>query len=436
MVDEKACCDDRVRVTIFASGSRGDVQPLVALGLGLRAAGHEVTVAATRDFAGLVEGHGLAFHGFPVDTRDLLDSELGRSWLGHSSHRPTLELRLLTEMVSTYGVALAGEIASLAGTADLFVSGVLSVDGTQALVEAGGGRHLLALLAPFAPTRAGWAGLQAPAPRAVSWRNLAAGRVTNLLLAGAFRATGDAVRRELGLPRGPRRGWARAVVETPAVVGVSRQVVPQPRDWPSTQRVTGYWFLPGPLGQVVEEAAQPPSRHHLTDFLSAGEPPVYVGFGSMSTHDSDATMATILAALERTGRRGIVHRGAAGLDARVLPETVLLVDDVPHDWLLPRCAGVVHHGGAGTTAAALRAGVPSGVVAHMGDQPCWGRRVHELGAGPAPIRRHQLTADTLTGLLDGLASPTVAARAAEVGDLVRGEDGVGVAVRTIEELLG
>ncbi len=114
---------------------------------------------------------------------------------------------------------------------------------------------------------------------------------------------------------------------------------------------------------------------------------------------------------------------------------MLVVDEVPHDWLFPRCGGVIHHGGAGTTAAALRAGVPSGVVAHMGDKPYWGRRIHELGAGPAPVRRNELSVDSLTALISGLSAPGVAAAAAGVGESIRAEDGVRVAVRAIERFV-
>lgn len=410
---------------VLTAGSRGDVQPLVALSLGLRAAGHQVTVAGPRDFRTLVEGYGLAFHGFPIETGTLLDSDLGRSWLGHSSQRPMLELRLLTQMVSTWGVALADEIVSLAGRADLFVSGVMSLQGIDALVRAAGGRHVLALLAPFAPSRAGWAGLQAPRPRAVSRQNSASTAVTNWLLAGAFRAPGAEVRRQLGLPRAGRRDFGRLLVQTPTLVGVSPAVLPRPADWPAHIDVTGYWFL-----DTLDGWAPPAG---LTAFLGSGEPPVYVGFGSMSTHDREGTLDTILAALDRTGLRGIVHRGGARLHTDDLPPGVLLVDDVPHEWLFPRCSALVHHGGAGTTAAGLRAGVPSGVVAHMGDQPYWGRRVAELGAGARCLRRHELTADRLAGLLDTLTGSVPLAQGARVlGAAIRAEDGVGAAVAAIE----
>lgn len=414
-----------MRILVFAAGSRGDVQPLVALGAGLQRAGHEVTVSAARDFAPFVEGHGLAFHGFSADLGDLLDSDLGRSWLGHSSHRPMLELKLLTQMVETWGLALVDEVLPLVGTADLFVSGVLTLDGTDAVVRAGGGRHVLALMAPFAPTRAGWAGLQAPRPTSVSLANLVSGWTMNWFLAGAFGAPGREVRRRLGVPQLSRRAFARLYVDTPTVVGVSPAVVPPPSDWPSHVGVTGYWFRDEPPAWL------PPAD--LAAFLDGGEPPVYVGFGSMSTHDAGGTMDAILDAVRRVGVRAIVHRGAAGLHAADLPPEVLVVDDVPHEWLFPRCAAVVHHGGAGTTAAGLRAGVPSGVVAHIGDQPFWGRRVHELGAGAAPLRRHEATADALAGMVDTLVtSPALAARAAELGDTIRHEDGVARAVELIE----
>ena len=417
----------RVRVMVFASGSRGDVQPLVALARGLQGAGHDVTLAAARDFADLVVGHGVRFHAMPVDVGEFLRSDLGKSWLGHSSHRPMLELKLLTEMVTATGVPLADEIAAFAGRADLFVSGVLTAEATRALVEAAGGRHVVALLAPFAPSRAGWAVLQAPRPGSVSRQNLWSSHVVNWFVAGAFAAVGKAVRRRLGQPPSSRRDFTRVFLETPTVVGVSPAVLPTPADWPAGHEVTGYWFLDAPEGWLPDAS--------LTAFLAAGPPPVYLGFGSMSTHDADGTLDLMLAALAATGQRGIVHSGGAGLRRETLPADVLLVDDVPHEWLLPLCAAVVHHGGAGSTAAGLRAGVPSGVVAHIGDQPYWGRRLWELGVGAKPMRRHELSEARLAAMIRELTgSADLRARAADLGATIRAEDGVAVAVQAIERL--
>ena len=418
-----------MRVLLVAAGSRGDVQPFVALGAGLRRAGHEVTVCSTEDFEVLVVEHGLAFTGFSVSTTAVLDSDLGREWLGHSSHNPFVEFRRFRAFAGIMGLRLAGELAALVGTFDLVVSGVLTAYGAQALAETSGARHVIALLGPSEPTRAGWAGLQAPVPDGWARRNLIASTIVAWVMADVIRVPGQRVRELLGLPRERRRRVRQVFRETPTLLGFSPTVVPPPPDWPTGQLITGYWFLDG-------GAPPEPERGRIEEFLAAGEPPVYVGFGSMSTQDAAGTMASILEALVRTGRRGIVSSGGAGL-ASVGAESddVLVVGSVPHSWLLPQCAGAIHHGGAGTTAAALAAGIPQGVVAHIGDQPYWGRRVFELGVGASPIRRHQLDADSLTAMITDVVDPVRKLRAAALGDRIRSEDGVARAVAQLGELV-
>lgn len=419
-----------MRVLMVAAGSRGDVQPFVALGVGLQRAGHEVTVCATKDFESLVVEHGLAFVGLSVSAAEAMDSALGRDWLGHSSHNPIVELRRFRAFAGTWGVRMAAETAALAGTFDLVISGVLTAYGANALAEASGARHVLALLAPSEPTRAGWAGLQAPVPERWSRRNRFAGTVGAWLLADVIWAPGERIRELVGLPRGRRRGVRRVFRETPALLGFSAAVVPPPADWPAGHVVTGYWFL--------DEGAPPePERRRIDEFVAAGEPPLYLGFGSMSTHAAAATMEAIVEALVRTGRRGIISSGGAGLKTtNAESDQLMVIGPVPHGWLFPQCAGAIHHGGAGTTAAALAAGIPQGVVAHIGDQPYWGRRVHELGVGAAPIRRHELSADSLTAMIGAVIDPVRALRAAALGDQIRAEDGVARAVAQLSALVG
>ncbi len=153
----------------------------------------------------------------------------------------------------------------------------------------------------------------------------------------------------------------------------------------------------------------------------------------MVPHDAPRMVATILAALRRTGQRVVFQRGWAGLGDGARGNDVLTIDEAPHMWLFPRMAAVIHHGGAGTTAAALRAGMPSLAVPFTADQPFWGRRAHRLGVGPPPIPAHALTADALAAALPLLADPATRRRAAAVGTVLRAEDGVGTAVRAIEE---
>jgi sterol 3beta-glucosyltransferase len=203
-------------------------------------------------------------------------------------------------------------------------------------------------------------------------------------------------------------------------------VIPPPPDWDETSIATGYWFL------ERDEQWQPDPA--LQTFLQAGPPPVYIGFGSMPSQDAEAKLQVILAALAQTGARGIVATGWGGLAAAETPDTVYLLESAPHDWLFPQMAAVVHHGGAGTTAAGLRAGVPTIVCPFFGDQPFWGRRVAALGVGPAPIPQRRLTAKRLGAALEStLQDKAMHRRAQQLGELIRREDGVGRAIALIEK---
>lgn len=415
-----------MRVTVVASGSRGDVQPMAALARGLAAAGYQVALAAPGNFEPMARGLGIAFHGFSVDVEELLRSDLGRSWLGHSSHSPMRELRLLTALVEQYAAPMAAQTLELAGTADLFISGIMTVGAVSALSRRDGSGHVCALLAPFHPTAEAASGLYARRP-GTSRANRWIGESVLWGTARAFGSPGFQLRGLIDEPARYRRDYREALRETPTLLGVSPLVVPPAADWPDWVEVTGYWALPEPADFVPDT--------ELAAFLAAGEPPVYLGFGSMSTHDPVGTWRTLLAGL--AGRRAVIHSGGADLAEAAatagVDERVLVVGDVPHEWLFPRMAAVVHHGGAGTTAAGLRSGVPSAAVPHIGDQPYWGRRIAELTGGPAPVPRHLLSPNSLAALLAGLDRPSVRARAAALGERLRAENGVQRAVAALRD---
>jgi UDP:flavonoid glycosyltransferase YjiC (YdhE family) len=213
----------------------------------------------------------------------------------------------------------------------------------------------------------------------------------------------------------------------PILYGFSPSVIPAPSDWSADNHVTGFWLLDS------AEHWTPPSD--LVDFLEAGPAPVYIGFGSMSTRKPEETADLVLQALSRTHQRAILFSGWGGLSKDYVPDSVFMVDSIPHAWLFPRVAAVVHHGGAGTTAAGLRAGVPAVVIPFFGDQPFWGQRVAELGVGPAPIPRQKLTVDRLAeAIQQAVTDKEMHQRAAYLGAKIQAEDGIACAVEIIQQV--
>jgi UDP:flavonoid glycosyltransferase YjiC (YdhE family) len=239
------------------------------------------------------------------------------------------------------------------------------------------------------------------------------------------------LRAELGLPavkaaavraREERAGWR-------AVYGYSTAVLPRPSDWRAGLEVVGNWW------PDVPEGAELPSD--VEEFLEGGAPPVFIGFGSMGSGEGERLGRLAVQALRKAGLRGILQAGWAGLTGGEAHSDVLTIGELPHALLFPRVAAVVHHGGAGTTAAALRAGVPSLAVPVLGDQPFFGRRITALGAGPAPIPFGRLSADRLAAALaETVTTPRYRAGAAAIAERMAGEDGAGRAVELIERWAG
>ena len=211
------------------------------------------------------------------------------------------------------------------------------------------------------------------------------------------------------------------------LVAVSSHVIPPDPAWPSSSRATGYWVLSEPNVKVDPA---------LEAFVGTDKP-VVIGFGSMNGFDQKATTQTILAAARDLDRKVIVQSGWAGLGEGEMPSNVFVTRFVPHEWLFARASCVVHHGGAGTTAAAIRAGVPQMIVWHLADQPFWGNRVKGLGIGPTPIFYRKMTDKTLgTGIRKMLSDEPMKERARVLGERVRSEkSGVATSVSMIEEAL-
>jgi len=243
-----------------------------------------------------------------------------------------------------------------------------------------------------------------------------------------YRPVVNDFRQRFGLSPYTTASFYRVLTSTPLLGAYSPTVIPHPPDWPDSVHVTGYFFLD------AQADWQPPAE--LEAFLDSGNPPVYIGFGSMAGRNPEHFAAIVLEALAKSGQRGVLLTGWGGMHAMSVPDNVFVVDSALHSWLFPRMAAVVHHGGAGTTAEGLRAGVPSMIVPFIVDQPFWGKRVKALGVGPEPIPRNKLTADRLAHAIRvAVTYPEMKQRAAALGEAIRAEDGVGNAVNIVKQYL-
>jgi UDP:flavonoid glycosyltransferase YjiC (YdhE family) len=413
-----------VKVVLLALGSRGDVQPMVALGRELAGRGLSVTVVAMRDYAGLVDGAGLDFA--PIDSSMTESVRAAAGPDGRVSSNPISYIRGASRWLS--GIALQVMAAELAAVqpGDLVVAGLLSFDDGAALREITGCRVVNVLFAPMLPTVAGGSSVLSPRRRASSRINRVAGTVGVAAASGMCTSTGRALRASRGLRRTSPARFVRLVCGTPTLLAFSPVLVPPAPDWPEHACQTGAWLDPEP-----EPTWQPPEE--LAAFL-AGPAPVFISFGSVPGTDPDADLVARAATL--AGRRVVLGSAAAGLSA--LPPEVHVLADAPYRWLLPRMAAVIHHGGAGTTTEALLAGVPNAAVSTGADQPFFGRRVHELGAGTLPVRRASLTAERLAVLitdLTGGAAASYRAAARTVRERLLAERGVQVAADRLADAL-
>ncbi|KNB51992.1 glycosyltransferase [Streptomyces caatingaensis] len=408
----------------MTAGSRGDVAPFTGLGHALERAGHRVTLVTHARFAPFAEAAGLGFHALPVDPRAELASERGLA-LQHSSTGAGQLARVVSLARAAVG-AMVDDLVAAAREADLLLLssslGALGHTIAEGLGLPSRGVYLqpLAATAEFAPPVIGSGSWGAPC-------NRIAGRAVNAAVDAIFADTVRALRSRLGLP--PRGGRAarraRERGDWPIHHGFSGLVVPRPRDWRPGLTVDGYWWPYDPPGTEL-----PPD---VRDFLAAGPPPVFVGLGSATVPYAARVSATVVRALRAAGLRGIVQRGWSGLEAR--GDDLLTVGELPHAALFPHVAAVVHHAGAGTTAAALRAGVPAVPLPLQFDAGFWSARVTALGVSPGPVPLRRLTADALIAALVRVTTdPSYRERARALGARIRAEDGTAPVVAAIDRL--
>ncbi|MCX4750523.1 glycosyltransferase [Kitasatospora sp. NBC_01287] len=413
-----------MRVAVMTAGSRGDVAPYTGLGHALVRAGHQVTLVTHARFAPLAAATGMDFHALPVDPL----AEL-RSARGQALHRSSTGAGKLVRVIALARSAVgrtADELLRAARASDvLLLSSSLGPLG-HTIAEGLGLPSIGVYLQPLATTSE----FAPPVTGTRSWGpvgNRLAGQAVNAAVDRIFADSARALQGRLGLPRHRPRAARRARErqDWPIFHGFSPLVVQRPRDWRPGLQVTGYWWPHDP------PQAQLPPR--LRAFLAAGPPPVFVGLGSATVPDPEQLSRTVVRALRAAGLRGVIQRGWSGLCCE--DDDMLTIDEVPHQLLFPHLAAAVHHAGAGTTAAALRAGIPAVPLPVQFDAAFWAARLTALGVAPTAIPLRRLTAQALTAaLVQATADPSCSRRAQALAARIRQEDGAGPVLAAVDRL--
>lgn len=385
-----------MRVTIASCGSHGDIRPVVALAVGLRARGHEAVVVTEEAGARLAVAEGVPFHALRTNIGDVLETSVSARGVASFEWRDREWLEAIT--------------AASRGS-DVVVGLPLTSVHAMSAAEQVGAVGILAGLQPMEPTRDFLPSAlgHRRVPRAL---NRPAGRALDAVGAAVILRRVNAARRELGLAR-----MSNPYHRLPFLGGWSPVLVPTPPDWDLDTTVTGQWRLaPG-------EFEPSPA---LSAFLAAGDRPIYVGFGSLRGPRMTYAIEQVLEAYSRDYRILL----ASPYDGDV-PDNVHRIGSVPHEWLFPRCGALVHHAGAGTTHAAARSGIPSIPVPFVLDQPFWADRLHRLGSATRPLDPRSGWEAYKAALRDTVPAREPAKHAAA---RLEAEDGVAAAVDAIERL--
>jgi sterol 3beta-glucosyltransferase len=401
--------------TILTTGSRGDIQPYLALGMALKKEGHKVRIAAFENYESFVRNFGLDYYPIKGDVSIIASSESVREMKADNPFNVFLSFNKLKSFVF-----------------DLQKDFFNACEGSDAILYHPGAAigyfaakyfkipSILATPFPMTPTK--------EYPALIFYNSPRFGKQYNLLTHKIFEkimwfASGSPVKQFwkqefASPPEGFGNPYSKQNTRNlPTIISCSNFVFPRPKDWPEFIYYAGYWFL------NEENDWNPPEG--LEDFLHSGPPPIYVGFGSAGNSEfADQTTKIVIEALNLSGQRGVLATGWNGMSLiDHVPENIFILENAPHSWLFPKMAAVVHHGGAGTTAAGLRAGIPNVVIPHSNDQFAWGRRVFELGVGSKPLPRKKLSAEKLSDAINFVLREDIRKASENLGKKVRSENG-------------
>lgn len=416
-----------LQIVMLIVGTRGDVQPFVAIGRRLQEYGHRVRLATHANFKDFVLSTGLEFFPLGGDAKVLADYMVkNKGFLPSGPSEIHAQRNHLKDIIFSLLPACQDDDpeSKIPFKADAIIANPPAYGHTQVAEALKLPLHVFFTM-PWTPTS------DFPHPLAhvkhqMGYR-LSYNIVDTLIWLGIRDIIKSFRKKKLKLRRiSYLSGHYNSLPEVPYGYIWSPHLIPKPKDWGSKIDVVGFCFLD------LASNYQPPSS--LVQWIEAGERPIYVGFGSLPVEQPQEMTRIIVEALEITGRRGIINKGWGGLGSLAEPkEFVYVLDNCPHDWLFPRCMAVVHHGGAGTTAAGLKAACPTTIVPIFGDQQFWGERVHARGLGPPPIPVAEFSLEKLIDAINFMLDPKVKERALELSKAIEIEDGVGGAVNAFHK---
>jgi len=411
-------------VLLLAVDSWGGVASMIALAGALRDLGVSTRIAAYSDFGDKVRAAGCDFVDLEVSLADWWEGQ--NSQHSNWAKSPVRTLRALRSAGKADARATVTRLADTVERGEAIVSGTLTVGSAAGVAALRGSRVVAVHPAPMTPSHLA-EGTLTPVTRRPSLANEWSGRLAGWGAGWLLRPAVNEGRKALGLPPWTGRDYRAAVSQVPTIYGVSPTVMPPDPAWPVSVTVAGHFLSPDPVPVIPDG---------LPDFLAAHPGAVYIGFGSWGNAVKQPDIDAACHALALAGRPGVI----AGSDRHgPLPGTrtpIFAVGEVSHDWLFPRLAAAVHHGGSGTTHRAILAGVPNMAVPISFDQPYWGRRLAELGVGAAPVPYRRLEPAALArAIAHTTSTPAIAARAKQLSAVLYAERGPATAARIIAAAL-
>ena len=421
-----------MKIAITTVGTRGDLQPYIALGLGLKKSGYEVLIVSAKNEESFVRNYGLDFYALDVDIQKIMESGDVQKMAKSSNPLQFIISHLKgSKSLKELMVKTQAEIWDICQNADLIIFHPGMPLGFF-LAKEKNKKAILATPFPIVATKDYPSILFYALPKLGKYYNL----LTHFIFDKVFWALTkspikefwrNSIKSKVSLDISP----LKQQIKSGGLVlnGYSELLFTHSKKWKDNIHTTGSWIIETELNFV------PPVD--LVDFIQNKETPIYIGFGSMKASDSfNNSLAIIIEALTITKQRAVVGLGYTTNNYKEkLPDNIFSVESIPHTWLFPKVKMIIHHGGAGTTAAGLTAGKPTVIISHNADQPAWGQRVFELGVGSKPIKNSKLTADKLANAILYSLTPNIIDNAQRLGQQLKSEVGVLNAVQIINSFL-